>query len=100
MRVRLLFCCPRCGSLLFRPSVSRRYRDSFLGSVGVRPHRCYICRLRFYLFKPARLRGFLTVLNRPLGAFQKNPLGGMDPAPETGRNRPLVSGELFRSDRF
>jgi hypothetical protein len=100
MRVRLLYCCPRCGSLLFRPSITRKYRDSFLGSIGVHAQRCYICRLRFYLFKPVRLRGFLTVLNRPVAAFQRGPLGGMDPAPGAVRNRPLVSGELFRSDRF
>jgi len=65
MRVRLLFFCPRCGSLSFRPSMTRRFRDSVLASFGVHPHRCYMCRLRFYMFKPSRLRGWVEALDRP-----------------------------------
>ena len=66
MRIRILFCCPRCRSSAFRPSISRRFRDSFLEKIGVHPHRCYACRLRFYLFKPLRLRAFAAALDRPL----------------------------------
>jgi hypothetical protein len=100
MRVRIAFYCPRCGSIQFRPSVSRWFRDSFLSSVGVHPHRCYICRRRFYLFRPNRLWSILASVDRPLGVLQKNRLAGMDPAPETVRNQRLVSGDLFRTDRF
>jgi hypothetical protein len=39
-------------------------------------------------------------MDRPLGVLRKNRLAGMDPAPETVRNQRLVSGDLFRTDRF
>jgi hypothetical protein len=39
-------------------------------------------------------------MDRPLGVLPKNRLAGMDPAPETVRNQRLVSGDLFRTDRF
>jgi len=64
MQVRILFYCPRCGSVLFRPSISRLFRDRFLAKVGIHPQRCYMCRLRFYLFKPLRLKGFVAALDR------------------------------------
>lgn len=66
MQVRILFYCPRCGSVLFRPSISRQFRDRFLRKVGIHPQRCYMCRLRFYLFKPLRLRSFVAALDRSL----------------------------------
>ena len=66
MRIRILFCCPRCRSSAFRLSISRRFQDSLLEKLGVHPHRCYRCRLRFYLFKPLRLRAFAAALDRPL----------------------------------
>jgi hypothetical protein len=66
MQVRILFYCPRCGSVLFRPSISRQFRDRFLGKVGIHPQRCYMCRLRFYLFKPWRLKAFVAALDRSL----------------------------------
>ncbi|HLG95118.1 MAG TPA: hypothetical protein VKX49_02270 [Bryobacteraceae bacterium] len=34
--------------------------------LGVHPHRCYMCRLRFYLLKPVRLKAFVAALDRPL----------------------------------
>jgi len=70
---------------MFRPSMTRTLRDMLLGPFGVHPHRCYMCRVRFYLFKPNHMRGFLLVLDRPLGAFQKNSLGSLDTAAEAGR---------------
>ena len=63
MQVRILFYCPRCGSVLFRPSISRLFRDHFLRKVGIHPQRCYLCRLRFYLFKPLRLKAFVGALD-------------------------------------
>ena len=68
MRVRILFYCPRCGSVSFRPSISRLLRDSWLSKLGVHPQRCYMCRLRFYLFKPTWLREFVAALDRPFVA--------------------------------
>lgn len=65
MQVRILFYCPRCGSVLFRPSISRLFRDLFLSKMGIHPQRCYMCRLRFYLFKPLRLKAFVAALDRP-----------------------------------
>ena len=66
MRVRLAFFCPRCGSVSFRPSISRLFRDSFLEKLGIHPQRCFSCRRRFYLFKPFRLKAFVAALDRPL----------------------------------
>lgn len=78
MRVRIVFYCPRCGSVLFRPSVSRLFRDSFVGKLGIHPQRCYMCRLRFYLFKPSRLRAFVSALDR---SFVSSPAGEPQPQP-------------------
>ncbi len=99
MMVRLIFYCPRCGSLLFRPSLSRTFRDNFLSPIGFHAHRCYMCRLRFYLFKPTSLRTLVTVLNRPLaGVRRMEPTPG-EPAAETAKNRRLVAGDLLRHNR-
>ncbi len=93
MRVRLLFYCPHCGSLLFRPSQSRMLRDSFLSPFGVHPQRCQMCRLRFYLFKPNRLRSLLSV---PQPEFQPQQ-DTLEPAVESGR-RPLLGWHLLRQN--
>lgn len=66
MKVRLIFCCPRCNSMMFRASHSRHWRDSLVRPFGIHPHRCYLCRLRFYLFKPARLQAFLELIDHPV----------------------------------
>ena len=78
MRVRIVFYCPRCGSVLFRPSISRLFRDSFARKLGIHPQRCYMCRLRFYLFKPSLLRGFATALDR---SFVSSPAEEPQPQP-------------------
>jgi len=78
MRVRIVFYCPRCGSVLFRPSVSRLFRDSIVSKLGVHPQRCYMCRLRFYLFKPSRLRTLVAALDR---SFVGSPVGDPQPQP-------------------
>jgi hypothetical protein len=91
MRVRLLFYCPRCGSLLFRPSNSRARKDSLLRAFGVHPHRCQMCRLRFYLFKPIRLRSILFLPDRQ---FDPQPTG-LQPDVAAG-NSPLMTWELLR----
>lgn len=80
MRVRIVFYCPRCGSVLFRPSVSRLFRDSFASKLGIHPQRCYMCRLRFYLFKPSRLKPFVAALDRP---FAGSP--AVEPRPQPTR---------------
>jgi len=87
MRVRIVFYCPRCGSVLFRPSVSRRFRDSFARKLGIHPQRCYMCRLRFYLFKPSRLRTFVTALDRPLVGSP-----AVEPRPQPSRATMEASG--------
>ena len=66
MKIRIVYHCPRCRSISFRPSISRQFRDAFLERLGVHPHRCYMCRRRFYLFKPFRIREFVEALDRPL----------------------------------
>lgn len=64
MRVRIVYFCPRCGSVLFRPSISRLFRDSLLSKLGIHPQRCYMCRLRFYLLKPLRAKTLVAALDR------------------------------------
>jgi hypothetical protein len=90
MRVRLLFYCPHCDSLLFRSSQSRPIRDSFLRPFGVHPQRCEMCRLRFYLFKPNRLRALLFLLGR--GFKRPRPSGLQDVAESD--TRPLKAWDL------
>jgi hypothetical protein len=41
----------------------RSVKDSILRKLGVNPHRCHMCRRRFYLFKPLSLRAFLMALD-------------------------------------
>jgi|HubBroStandDraft_1064217.scaffolds.fasta_scaffold622331_2 predicted RNA-binding Zn-ribbon protein involved in translation (DUF1610 family) len=88
MRVRILFYCPHCGSLLFRPSQARTLGDSLLRPFGMRPQRCQMCRLRFYLFKPARLRSLLLIPDR---VYQPRPI-----QPASAESRTLVTWELAR----
>jgi hypothetical protein len=66
MMVRILFYCPHCGSLLYRPSQTRGWKDTLLRAFGVLPQRCQMCRLRFYLFrlKNNRLRLHQELLSR------------------------------------
>ncbi len=63
MKIRIIFRCLRCGSFSIRPSSHRKLKDSILRLIGLRPHRCHLCRRRFYLFKPLSLRPFLIALN-------------------------------------
>jgi len=99
MKVRILSLCPRCGSHLFRPSISRLFRDSFLGKLGICPHRCYTCRLRFYLFNPDRLRAFVQALDRPMiGVSTPEESPASWPVQATNRARAMVTraGDLLR----
>ena len=66
MKVRIAYCCSHCGSSRFRPSISRRLADPVLSCLGIHPQRCYMCRVRFYLFQPYGLRSFLSALDRPI----------------------------------
>jgi len=43
-------------------------KDSFLRKIGINPHRCHLCRRRFYLFKPPGMRAFLMALEAQPGA--------------------------------
>ena len=99
MRVRLIFYCPRCGSLLFRPSLSRTFRDNFLRPVGFQAHRCYMCRLRFYLFKPAGLKALTSMFERPVESFRQMEPLPKGPGMETGNRHRLVAGDLIRHNR-
>lgn len=63
MKIRIIFRCSRCGSTSFRPSSHRKLKDSILRKIGLNPQRCYLCRRRFYLFKPMSLLGFLVALD-------------------------------------
>ena len=94
MKVRLVFYCPRCGSLLFRPSLSRTFRDNFLRPVGFQAHRCYMCRLRFYLFKPIGLRALAHLFEPPAASFRRSSPPHKGPAIETGKSHRLVAGDL------
>jgi hypothetical protein len=46
-------------------------KDSFLRKIGFNPHRCHLCRNRFYLLKPLRLRAFMTALDAQPSAAAK-----------------------------
>src|SRR5579872_1288080 len=74
MRVRVLFYCPRCESVLFRASSFRAVGDSLRRAFGVYPQRCLSCRIRFYLFKPHLLLSVLYLLDgRPGPQRQPQP---------------------------
>jgi|HubBroStandDraft_5_1064220.scaffolds.fasta_scaffold108258_2 hypothetical protein len=68
MKIRIIFQCSRCGSITFRSSTRRSLKDSILRKIGFNPHRCYLCRRRFYLFKPMSLRAFLMALDSQANA--------------------------------
>lgn len=94
MKVRIEYVCSRCGSQHFRPSISRRLSDPLLACVGVRPQRCYMCRVRFYLFQPVWLRAFLSALSRPMAVPAVEPSGSL-PARNIeaqGRTRAMAAG--------
>jgi hypothetical protein len=93
MRVRLIFYCPHCGSLLFRPSAPRSFRDSFVGSLGFHAQRCYMCRTRFYLYKPNCMKNVLEMLDRPLPSLrpiQPKPVEA-DLEPLENKSRPVAT---------
>ena len=76
MKVRIAYCCSRCGSDEFRPSISRRVGDGALAWMGVHPQRCYMCRSRFYLFQPTGLRALFKALDQPsVSALPAKPAG-------------------------
>jgi hypothetical protein len=60
----------------------RSLRDAVLRKLGVHPHRCHLCRRRFYLFKPLSLRAFLIALNSHPAAVP-----GAEPALEATDSR-------------
>ena len=81
MRVHVVYFCPRCGCQSFRHSAARVLKDPILRMLGVHPHRCYNCKVRFYLFQP----GILKTLSRPIAA----PAGAEIKAPQLRPVRPI-----------
>lgn len=71
MRVHVIYFCPRCGCQSFRPSATRIRKDSILGRLGVHPQRCYICRVRFYIFQPGILRTLVSPVSTPAAPGHK-----------------------------
>lgn len=65
MTIRVIFRCSRCGSKSFRPSLKWTVKDAVLRKMGVTPKRCFLCRRRFYLFRPAFLASLLKALDAP-----------------------------------
>ncbi len=65
MIVRIIFRCSRCGSTSFRPSTKWRFKDTIFRKIGVTPQRCYLCRRRFYIFRPILLQSLLRALAAP-----------------------------------
>lgn len=76
MKILIIFECSRCGSTSFRPSTKWTFKDNFLHKFGITPQRCYRCRRRFYLVRPA----FLDVMLRAIAA---------PPQPETAQTKPV-----------
>jgi hypothetical protein len=94
MKLRIVFCCSRCGSVSFRHSISHRFGDGLLACLGIYPHRCYNCRVRFYLFRPAYLTALVHALGRPIVAEPQ-----VNPAAEPAQNRRAMvasAGDLIR----
>jgi hypothetical protein len=65
MKIRFVFRCSRCGSTSFRPSGKRAFKDLVLRTIGITPQRCFKCRRRFYLWRPAIVSSLLRVLAAP-----------------------------------
>lgn len=93
MRVRLLFYCPRCESILFRPSLSHATGDSLRRAFGMYAHRCLVCRNRFYLFKPSLLLSLLTLPVREPQTAPATP--AVVATPSTARANPGLSWNLL-----
>jgi hypothetical protein len=71
MRVHVMYFCPRCGCQSFRPSISRIRKDSILRMLGAHPQRCYICKIRFYLFQPRILKTLASTIEAPAAPGMK-----------------------------
>lgn len=65
MKIRIIFECSGCGSTSHRPSTKWTFKDNFLHKFGILPQRCYHCRRRFYLYRPALLDTLLRALLAP-----------------------------------
>jgi hypothetical protein len=65
MKIRIIFECSGCGSTFYRPSSKLTFKDNFLRKFGIRPQRCYRCRRRFYVFRPALVNLILRVIATP-----------------------------------
>jgi len=91
VKVRLVFKCPLCGSRFFRPSSMWTFRDAWLRKIGVTPQRCFQCRRRFYLYRPATLWLFLKALAGPRRAAKAIEACSEDQVRRTGTTKPAVS---------
>lgn len=101
MTVRFIFSCPRCCSMSIRPSTLHLFGDSLRTSLAFRAYRCRMCRLRFYLFKPARLQALLSMLDRPAFVVPRelHPRNRQS-AHEAGKAPGLTAWDLLRQNRF
>lgn len=70
MQVHIMYSCPRCGCHSFRPSISRIRKDYFVRLLGFQPQRCYICKVRFYLFQPGILKTLMRADNAKVAEIQ------------------------------
>src|ERR1700691_2015172 len=66
MTIRFLFRCTRCGSKFFRLSSKLAFADLLLRKVGITAQRCFQCRRRFYLYRPAMIESIVRALAGPL----------------------------------
>jgi hypothetical protein len=73
MQVHIMYFCPRCGCQSFRPSISRIRKDSIVRLLGFQPQRCYVCKVRFYLFQPGILKTVAGAGKVPAEAELKAP---------------------------
>ena len=99
MKVRLIFHCPHCCSNSIRTSWRHAFRDPFLRIVGVRPHRCRVCRSRFYLFMPNVLVTFVAALNRS-PAMAKDAGSADAPLTPEAKRRRWIAWDPLRNNRL
>jgi hypothetical protein len=65
MTIRFLFRCTRCGSKFFRPSSKHAFANLLLRKIGITAQRCFQCRQRFYLYRPAVIESLMRALADP-----------------------------------
>ena len=100
MTVRFVFSCRRCWSNSIRPSSLRLFGDSFRTWFGFGAYRCEMCRFRFYLFKPAWLPTFVSMLDRATFIPQDLSAHSAASVPKTSKAPVVTAWDLLRQNRF